>query len=170
MITIKFNNSLYIHLPQIQLENILKSLQSQGINLPDYLEEYSFPSPDALYNLIPDKDNLVIYYHQTVSEDFNILNLLNPQNFKTVLKGLEQLYIYQRDFPLLQMDYFPDALTIYTYSQIWEEDFEKFQEAPNQEYDWDNLPNQLKIPNSNMHIGNYNSITRIATVYHYYIL
>lgn len=167
MITIKFNNSLHIHLNQIQLEKILESLQSQGIDLPDYLEEYSFPSPDALYDLIQDKGNLVIYYHQTVPEDFNILN---PQNFETVLKGLEQLYIYQRDFPLLQMDFFPDALTIYTYSQIWEEDFEKFQEAPNQEYDWDNLPNQLKIPNSNMHIGNYNPITRIATVYHYYIL
>ena len=167
MITIKFNNSLYIDLTQIQLEKILESLQSQGINLPDYLEEYSFPSLDALYGLIQNQDNPVIYYHQTVPEDFNILN---PQNFETVLKGLEQLYIYQRDFPLLQMDFFPDALTIYTYSQIWEEDFEKFQEAPNQDYDWDNLPNQLKIPNSNMHIGNYNPITRIATVYHYYIL
>lgn len=168
MITIKFNNSLYIHLTQIQLEKTLESLQSQGIDLSDYLEGYSFPSPDALYDLIQDKGNLVIYYHQTVPEDFNILN---PQDFEIVLKGLEQLYIYQRDqFPLLQMDFFPDALTIYTYSQIWEEDFEKFQEAPNQEYDWDNLPNQLKIPNSNMHIGNYNPITRIATVYHYYIL
>lgn len=167
MITIKFNNSLYIHLNQIQLEKTLESLQSQGIDLSDYLEGYSFPSPDALYDLIRDKGNLVIYYHQTVPEDFNILN---PQNFEIVLKGLEQLYIYQRDFPLLQMDFFPDALTIYTYSQIWEEDFEKFQEAPNQDYDLDNLPNQLKIPNSNMHIGNYNPITRIATVYHYYIL
>ena len=65
------------------------------------------------------------------------------------------------------MDFFPGSLTIYTYSQIWEEDFEKFQEALNQEYDWDN---QLKIPNSNMHIGSYNSITHIATVYHYYTL
>lgn len=167
MITIKFNNSLYIYLTTIQLDKILESLQSQGINLSDYLEEYSFSSPDDLYDLIQDKGNLVIYYHQTVPEDFNILN---PQDFETVLKGLEQLYIYQRDFPLLQMDFFPDALTIYTYSQIWEEDFEKFQEAPNQEYDWDNLPNQLKIPNSNMHIGNYNPITLIATVYHYYIL
>lgn len=167
MITIKFNNGLPIDLTQIQLEKILESLQSQGINLSDYLEEYSFSSPDDLYKLIQDQGNLVIYYHQTVPEDFNILN---PQGFETVLKGLEQLYIYQRDFPLLQMDFFPDALTIYTYSQIWEEDFEKFQEAPNQEYDWDNLPNQLKIPNSNMHIGNYNPITRIATVYHYYIL
>lgn len=167
MITIKFNNSLYIPLTQIQLKNILESLQSQVTNLSDYLEDYSFSSPYALYNLIHGQDNLVIYYHQTVPEDFNILNL---QNFETVLKGLEQLYIYQRDFPLLQMDYFPDALTIYTYSQIWEEDFEKFQEAPNQEYDWDNLPKQLKNLNSNMHIGNYNPITRIATVYHYYIL
>lgn len=166
MITIKFNNSPYIDLNQIQLEKILESLQSQGINLQDYLEEYSFPSPDALYDLIQDKGNLVIYYHQTVPEDFNILN---PQDFETVLKGLEQLYIYQRDFPLLQMDFFPDALTIYTYSQIWEEDFEKFQEAPNQEYDWYTLLNQ-QIPNSNMHIGNYNPITRIATVYHYYTL
>ena len=167
MITIKFNNSLYIHLNQIQLEKILESLKSQGIDLSDYLEGYSFPSSDALYDLIQGQDKLVIYYHQTVPEDFNILN---PQNFEIVLKGLEQLYIYQRDFPLLQMDFFPDALTVYTYSQIWEEDFEKFQEAPNQDYDWDNLPNQLKIPNSNMHIGNYNPITRIATVYHYYIL
>lgn len=167
MITIKFNNSLPIDLTQIQLEKILESLQSQGINLPNYLDGYSFSSPDDLYGLIQDKDKLVIYYHQTVPEDFNILN---PQNFETVLKGLEQLYIYQRDFPLLQMDFFPGSLTIYTYSQIWEEDFEKFQEAPNQEYDWDNLPNQLKLPNSNMHIGNYNPITRIATVYHYYIL
>lgn len=167
MITIKFNNSLSIDLTQIQLEKILESLQSQGINLQDYLEEYSFSSPDALYGLIQGQSKLVIYYHQTVPEDFNILN---PQNFETVLKALEQLYIYQRDFPLLQMDFFPDALTVYTYSQIWEEDFDKFQEAPNQEYDWDNLPNQLKIPNSNMLIGNYNPITRIATVYHYYIL
>lgn len=168
MITIKFNNSLYIHLNQIQLEKILESLKSQGIDLQDYLDEYSFSSPDDLYKLIQDQDKqLVIYYHQTVPEDFNILN---PQDFEIVLKGLEQLYIYQRDFPLLQMDFFPDALTIYTYSQIWEEDFEKFQEAPNQEYDWDNLPNPLKTPNSNMHIGNYNPITRIATVYHYYIL
>lgn len=167
MITIKFNNSLYIPLTQIQLKNILESLQSQVINLPDYLEDYSFSSPNALYNLIHGQDNLVIYYHQTVPEDFNILN---TQNFKTVLKGLEQLYIYQRDFPLLQMDFFPDSLTIYTYSQIWEEDFEKFQEAPNQKYNWDNLPNQLKTLNSNMHVGNYNPITRIATVYHYYIL
>ena len=168
MITIKFNNSLYIYLTTTQIDKILESLQSQGINLQDYLEEYSFSSPDALYGLIQDKGNLVIYYHQTVPEDFNILN---PQDFETVLKGLEQLYIYQRDqFPLLQMDFFPGSLAIYTYSQIWEEDFEKFQEAPNQEYDWDNLPNQLKLPNSNMHIGNYNPITRIATVYHYYIL
>ena len=167
MITIKFNNSLPIDLTQIQLEKILESLQSQGINLPDYLDGYSFSSPDDLYGLIQDKDKLVIYYHQTVPEDFNILN---PQNFETVLKGLEQLYIYQRDFPLLQMDFFPDALTIYTYSQIWEEDFEKFQEAPNQEYDWDNLPNNLKTPNSNMYIGNYNHLTHIATVYHYYTL
>ena len=167
MITIKFNNSLPIDLTQIQLEKILESLQSQGINLPDYLDGYSFSFPDDLYGLIQDKDKLVIYYHQTVPEDFNILN---PQNFETVLKGLEQLYIYQRDFPLLQMDFFPDALTIYTYSQIWEEDFEKFQEAPNQEYDWDNLPNNLKTPNSNMHLGNYNHLTHIATVYHYYTL
>lgn len=167
MITIKFNNSLYIPLTQIQIKNILESLQSQDINLPDYLEDYSFSSPNALYNLIHGQDNLVIYYHQTVPEDFNILN---PQNFETVLKGLEQLYIYQRDFPLLQMDFFPDMLTIYTYSQIWEEDFEKFQEAPNQEYDWDNLPNSLKTINSNMHIGNYNHLTHIATVYHYYLL
>ena len=168
MITIKFNNSLYIYLTTIQLDKILESLQSQGINLQDYLEEYSFPSPDGLYNLIQGNDKLVIYYHQTVPEDFNILN---PQNFETVLKGLEQLYIYQRDqFPLLQMDFFPDMLTIYTYSQIWEEDFEKFQEATDQEYDWDNLPSPLKTPNSNMHIGDYNPLTRIATVYHYYTL
>lgn len=167
MITIKFNNSLPIDLTQIQLKKILESLQSQDINLPDYLDGYSFSSPDDLYNLIHSQDNLVIYYHQTVPEDFNILNL---QNFKTVIKGLEQLYIYQRDFPLLQMDFFPGALTIYTYSQIWEEDFEKFQEAPNQEYNWDNLPNRLKTPNSNMHIGDYNPLTHIATVYHYYIL
>ena len=120
MITIKFNNSLYIPLTQIQLKNILESLQSQVTNLSDYLEDYSFSSPYALYNLIHGQDNLVIYYHQTVPEDFNILN---PQHFETVLKGLEQLYIYQRDFPLLQMDFFPDMLTIYTYSQIWEEDF-----------------------------------------------
>ena len=78
MITIKFNNSLYIHLNQIQLEKTLESLQSQGINLSDYLEGYSFSSPDDLYNLIQDKGNLVIYYHQTVPEHFNILN---PQNF-----------------------------------------------------------------------------------------
>ena len=167
MITIKFNNSLYIDLTQIQIEKILESLKSQGIDLQDYLDEYSFSSPDDLYKLIQDQDKLVIYYHQTVPEDFNILN---SQNFEIVLKGLEQLYIYQRDFPLLQMDFFPDMLTIYTYSQVWEEDFEKFQEAPNREYDWDNLPNQLKTPNSNMHIGNYNPLTRIATVYHYYIL
>lgn len=167
MITITFNNSLYIPLTQIQLKNILESLQSQVINLSDYLEDYSFLSLDDFYNLIQDKDKLVIYYHQTVPEDFNILN---PQHFETVLKGLEQLYIYQRDFPLLQMDYFPGALTVYTYSQVWEEDFEKFQEAPNQKYDWDNLPNQLFTPNSNMQIGNYNYLTRIATVYHYYIL
>lgn len=167
MITIKFNNSLPIDLTQIQLEKILESLQSQGINLPDYLDGYSFSSPDALYDLIQDKGNLVIYYHQTVPEDFNILN---PQDFETVLKGLEQLYIYQRDFPLLQMDFFPDALTIYTYSQIWEEDFDKFQEALNQEHDWDILPKELKIPDSNMHVGNYNPITHIATVYHYYTL
>lgn len=151
----------------MQLKNILESLQSQVTNLSDYLEDYSFSSPYALYNLIHGQDNLVIYYHQTVPEDFNILN---PQNFETVLKGLEQLYIYQRDFPLLQMDYFPDMLTIYTYSQIWEEDFEKFQEAPNQEYDWNNLPNSLKTINSNMHIGNYNPLTHIAIVYHYYTL
>ena len=167
MITIKFNNSLYIYLNQIQLEKTLESLQSQGIDLSDYLEGYSFPSPDALYDLVQDKDKLVIYYHQTVPEDFNILN---PQDFETVLKGLEQLYIYQRDFPLLQMDFFPGALTIYTYSQIWEEDFEKFQEAPNQEYNWNNLPNSLKTTNSNMHIGNYNPLTHIAIVYHYYTL
>lgn len=167
MITIKFNNSLYIPLTQIQLKNILESLQSQVTNLSDYLEDYSFSSPYALYNLIHSQDNLVIYYHQTLPEDFNILN---PQNFETVLKGLEQLYIYQRDFPLLQMDYFPDMLTIYTYSQIWEEDFEKFQEAPNQEYDWNNLPNNLKTINSNMHVGNYNPLTHIAIVYHYYTL
>lgn len=159
MITIKFNNSLYMDLTQIQLEKILKSLQSQGINLSDYLKKYSFSSSDALYNLIQNRNRLVIYYHQTVPEDFNILNL---QDFETVLKGLEQLYIYQRDFPLLQMDFFPEALTIYTYSQIWEDDFEKFQETP-----WDN---QFIIPNSNMHIGNYNPITHIATVYHYYTL
>lgn len=109
MITIKFNNGLYIYLTTIQLDKILESLQSQGINLPDYLDGYSFSSPDALYDLIQDKGNLVIYYHQTVPEDFNILN---PQDFETVLKGLEQLYIYQRDFPLLQMDFFPGALTI----------------------------------------------------------
>ena len=151
----------------MQLEKILESLQSQGINLPDYLDGYSFSSSDALYGLIQDKGNPVIYYHQTVPEDFNILN---PQNFETVLKGLEQLYIYQRDFPLLQMDFFPDVLTIYTYSQIWEEDFEKFQEALNQEHDWDILPKEPKIPDSNMHVGNYNPITHIATVYHYYIL
>lgn len=165
MITIKFNikfNNHLIDLTQIQLEKILESLQSQGINLQDYLEEYSFSSPDALYKLIQDNDKLVIYYHQTVPGDFNILN---PKNFETVLKVLEQLYIYQRDFPLLQMDFFPDMLTIYTYSQIWEEDFEKFQETP-----WGNLPNRLITSNSNMHIGNYNPITRIATVYHYYIL
>ena len=167
MITLKFNNSHYIHFTTIQLWNVLESLQSQGINLPDYLDGYSFSSPDDLYGLIQDKDKLVIYYHQTVPEDFNILN---PQNFEIVLKGLEQLYIYQRDFPLLQMDFFPDMLTIYTYSQIWEEDFEKFQEAPNQEYDWDNLPKQLKTPNSNMYVGDYNPHTRIATVYHYYTL
>lgn len=167
MITIKFNNILPIDLTQIQLEKILESLQSQGINLPDYLDGYSFSSPDDLYGLIQDKDKLVIYYHQTVPEDFNILN---PQNFETVLKGLEQLYIYQRDFPLLQMDFFPDALTIYTYSQVWEDDFEKFQEALNQEHDWDILPKELKIPDSNMHVGNYNPITHIATVYHYYTL
>lgn len=97
MITIKFNNSLRIDLNQIQLEKTLESLQSQGIDLSDYLEGYSFPSPDALYNLIQDKDKLVIYYHQTVPEDFNILN---PQNFEIVLKGLEQLYIYTNEiFP-----------------------------------------------------------------------
>lgn len=166
MITIQFNKHP-IYLTPIHIETILKCLPSQGINLPDYLEGYSFPSPYALYNLIHGRDKLVIYYHQDIPEDFDTLN---PQHFETILKCLEQLYIYQRDFPLLQMDYFPDALTIYTYSQIWEEDFEKFQEAPNQEYNWDNLPNQLKTPNSNMHIGDYNPITRIATVYHYYLL
>lgn len=167
MITIKFNNSLYIYLTPAHTEYILESFQSQGIDLQDYLEEYSFSSPDDLYKLIQDQGKLVIYYHQIVPEDFNILN---PQNFEIVLKALEQLYIYQRDFPLLQMDFFPDMLTIYTYSQVWEEDFEKFQEAPNQEYNLGNLPSPLKTPNSNMHIGDYNTLTRIATVYHYYIL
>lgn len=166
MITIQFNNHP-IYLTPIHIETILESLQSQDINLSDYLEDYSFPSPNALYNLIQDNDKLVIYYHQDIPEDFDTLN---PQHFETILKCPEQLYIYQRDFPLLQMDYVPDMLTIYTYSQIWEEDFEKFQEAPNQEYDWDNLPKQLKTPNSNMYIGDYNPLTHIATVYHYYIL
>lgn len=97
MITIKFNNSLYIPLNQIQLKNILESLQSQITNLLDYLEDYSFSSPYALYNLIHGQDNLVIYYHQTVPEDFNILN---PQHFEIVLKGLEQLYIYTNEISL----------------------------------------------------------------------
>ena len=166
MITIQFNNHP-IYLTPIHMETILKCLPSQDINLSDYLEDYSFSSPNALYNLIHGQDKLVIYYHQDIPEDFDTLN---PQDFETVLKGLEQLYIYQRDFPLLQMDFFPGSLAIYTYSQIWEEDFEKFQEAPNHEYDWDNLPKQLKTPNSNMHIGNYNPLTHIATVYHYYTL
>ena len=168
MITIKFNNSLYIYLTQVQLKNTLESIQSQGINLSDYLEDYSFPSPDALYDLIQDRDHLIIYYHQTVPEDFNILN---PQSFETILKGLEQLYIYQRDFPLLQMDYLPEEnLTIYTYTEVYEMDFEKFQEATRETYTWDNIPKSLNHPSSNMQIQRYSYITHIATIYHYYKL
>lgn len=168
MITIKFNNSLYIPLTQIQLKNILESLQSQDINLPDYLEDYSFSSPDALFNLIQDNNKLTIYYHQDIPENFN---MLNPRHFETILKCLEQLLIHRRDFPLLQMDFYPDnKLTIYTYSQVWEEDFDKFTETPYEEYTWDNLPNALFTPNSNMLVKQYNPLTHIAIVYHYYIL
>lgn len=117
MITIKFNNSLYIPLTQMQLKNILESLQSQVTNLSDYLEDYSFSSPYALYNLIHGQDNLVIYYHQTVPEDFNILN---PQNFETVLKGLEQLYIYiPTRFPFITNGLFPGyAYYLYLLSNL----------------------------------------------------
>lgn len=167
MITIKFDNQL-LYLNILHLDRILESLRIQNVNIQEYLDAYSFPSPDALYNLIQDKDNLIIYYHQYLPEE---LDTLNPQHHEIILKCLEQLYIYQRDFPLLQMDYYPDdQLTIYTYSQVWEEDFEKFREAPNQEYTWDNLPKTLKSPNSNMQVQYYLHLTRIATVYHYYTL
>lgn len=168
MITIKFLNSLHIYLIPIQLDKILESLQLQGINLQDYLKNYSFPSPDSLYDLIQDRNKLVIYYHQCVPEDFNISN---PQHFEIVLKGLEQLYIYQRDFPLLQMDYLPEEnLTIYTYTEIYEMDFKEFQEATKETYTWDNIPKSLNHPSSNMQIEQYSYITHIATIYHYYKL
>lgn len=167
MITIKFNNQP-IYLTPIHFDNILESLNLQNINIQEYLDAYSFQSPEAIYNLIQDRDNLIIYYHQNIPDDFDTLD---PQHFEIILKCLEQLYIYQRDFPLLQMDYFPqDKVTIYTYSQIWEADFEKFQEAPNKEYNWDNIPKSLNNPNSNMQVQDYNPTTHIASVYHYYTL
>lgn len=160
MITIKFNNQP-IYLTPIHLDNILESLSLQQVNIQEYLNAFSFPSPKAIYDLIYDRDKLVIYYHQNIPYDFDTL----------ILKCLEQLYIYQRDFPLLQMDYFPqDKVTIYTYSQIREADFEKFQEAPNKEYNWDNIPKSLNNPNSNMQVQDYNPTTHIASVYHYYTL
>lgn len=169
MITIKFNQDITLFLTYPYLHNVLTTLKLRGTNIEEYLSNYSFESPNALYNLIQDKNHLVIYYHQYyIPQDFDILNL---QHFEIILKCLEQLYIYQRDFPLLQMDYYPQYnLALYTYSQVWESDFDKFQEAPNQEYTWSNLPKTLKDPNSNMHVREYNPYTHIATVYHYYTL
>ena len=167
MITIKFNNQP-IYFTPIHLDNILESLSLQQVIIQEYLNAFSFPSPEDIYNLIQDRDKLVIYYHQNIPDDFDTLD---PKHFEIILKCLEQLYIYQRDFPLLQMDYLPEEnLTIYTYTEVYEMDFEKFQEATRETYTWDNIPKSLNHPSSNMQIQRYSYITHIATIYHYYKL
>lgn len=164
MLTIQFNKGINLFLTYTQLNAILNN----NPNLKEYLKDYSFESPNTLFNLIQDNNKLIIYYHQDIPENFD---MLNPRHFEIILKCLEQLLIYQRDFPLLQMDFYPDnKLTIYTYSQVWEADFDKFTETPYEEYTWDNLPNALFTPNSNMLVKQYNPLTHIAIVYHYYIL
>lgn len=172
MITIKFDNYT-LYLTSIYMQDFF--------NNPKYLEtlsQYSFDDNFDFENLVLNT-HLTIYYHQPINPDtFN--PILNNEDFETILKCLEQLYLYQRKFPLLQMDFYPTdpnnihayihPVTIYTYSQIWEEDFDKFQEAPNKEYTWDNIPKSLNNPNSNMQVQDYNPLTHIATVYHYYTL
>lgn len=163
MITIKFNNDQTLHLTSIYMEDIIHNSIYREI-----LAHYSFDDNLDFEHLIFNT-HLTIYYHQSVNLDtFN--PIYNIEDLETLLKCLEQLYLYQRDFPLLQMDYYPFQLTVYTYSQVGEEDFEKFREAPNKDYNWGNLPKSLKDPNSNMYVGAYNYLTHIATVYHYYTL
>lgn len=164
MITIKFNNDQTLHLTSIYMEDIINSLKYREI-----LAQYSFDDNLDFEHLIFNT-HLTIYYHQSVNLDtFN--PLYNIEDLETILKCLEQLYLYQRKFPLLQMDYYPlDQVTIYTYSQVWEADFEKFREAPNKDYNWDNLPTQLYCPTSNMQVQYYNISNHIALIYHYYTL
>lgn len=162
-----FDNAKYI-LDTNALLNILQGLELHTFDTT--IKKYSLDRitlPQLINSVL---SNLTIYYHDPTISAF--IPSVSLQDFKLLLSILEQILKYWReDYPLLQIDIHPNNnLTIYTYSQIWEKDFEKFEEIPKNYYTWDNLPKALQNPNSNMQINHYDPNTRIALVYHYYSL
>lgn len=164
MITINFNNHRIIcinHTYIKQLINLFKDTH-QASKAMDLLDQYSFENWDYLKTFV--NQDIKIKVHEK-----NSYLMYSRSQFEYLLKLLEPIFLYQRDFELLQVNVLPN-LYIYTYSGIWEEDFDKFQEAPNGTYDWDNLPKELKSPNSNMQVQSYDPNAHIAIIYHYYTL
>lgn len=162
------NNNIQYRIDINTLLNILQDLDLYTFNTT--IQKYSLDhiTLPQLINQLP--SNLRIYYHDPTIPAFS--PVISFQDFELLLSILEQILKYWReDYPLLQIDIHPNNnLTIYTYSQIWEKDFEKFEEIPKNYYTWDNLPKALQNPNSNMQINHYDPNTRIALVYHYYSL
>lgn len=165
MITINFNNQRVICINNIYTKQIIQLVKDnhQATKAMDLLDQYSFTTWDYLKNFVNQDIKI------EVNEDNSYL-MYSMEQFEYLLKLFEPIFLYQRDFPLLQVNVILPNLYIYTYSGIWECDFEKFKETPNGTYDWDNYPKELQDPNSNMQVQSYDPNAHIATIYHYYKL
>lgn len=165
MITINFENYRTIYLEPRYIKNLKNLFRDsyQYSQITKLLEKYSFNTWDNLKSFTNQDINI------KVSEENSYL-LYSIKGFEYLLKILEPIYLYRRDqFDLLQVNILPN-LYIYTYSGIWEEDFDKFIKTPKEKYDWDNCPKELNSPYSNMQVQSFEPNTHIAIIYHYYLL
>lgn len=164
MLTIKFNNHRTICINTIyinQLNQLFKDTHQYSESM-DLLEQYSFVTWDRLREFV--NQDILINVHQD-----NDLLMYSIKGFEYFLKILEPIFTHIRNFPILQIDIYPEYY-IYTYTDIYEKDLDAFQEAPNGTYTWDNYPVELQTPYSNMQVQNYEFRTHIATIYHYFLL
>lgn len=163
MITITFPNHRIQYLEPRYINNLMESFRDsiRYNEATKLIEQYSFTTWDNLKNFT--NENIEIQVHEV-----NSLPLYSLKGFESLLKILEPIYLYRRkQFNLLQVNILPDDIYIYTYSGVWESDFDSFLETPKGTYNWDNCPVLLNSPLSNMQIQHYDPNAHIAIVYHY---
>lgn len=163
MITITFPDHRIIYLEPRYINYLMESFRGslRYTEAMKLIEQYSFVNWDNLKTFT--NENIQIQVHE--ENPFAVSSL---KGFESLLKILEPIYLYRREqFNLLQVNILPDDIYIYTYSEVWECDFDSFLETPKGNYNWDNCPILLNSPLSNMQVQHYDSNAHIAIVYHY---